>query len=393
MSPADAIRGSARAHAPLAVELRRRLHRVPELGFQEVETTRAVAEFLAGRGVAFEPSPGGTGGVAVVGAGEPVLILRADLDGLPVAEPEGCPFGSAHPGRMHACGHDAHAAVLAAAAAALAASEVPFRGRVVCLFQPAEEGGGGCLRMLDEGLLARHPARAAVALHAWPGLPTGTVGVREGAVMAGMDRVRLAFRGRGGHGAYPHACVDPVVMAAEAVLSLQTVVSRRVNPLEPALVTVGAIHGGTAGNVIPDEVALEGTLRYYDPAVREVLAAGIRGVAAGVAAAHGGAAEVWLDDGYPVTRNDPGVTRRLAAALAQVLGPGALRPAEPTMGSEDMSFLLDRVPGCYLQLGCSPDPAAAAPLHSPRFTLDEACLEVGVAAHLTAAWALTAEDP
>ncbi len=352
-----------------------------------METTRLVEAFLAERGIPFERSPSGTGGVAVVGRGEPVALLRADLDALPVEEATDLPFRSSHPGRMHACGHDAHTAVLLAATDALASGEIPFAGRVACVFQPAEEGPGGCRRLLEEGLLERHPARFAAALHVWPGLPTGTLGLSPGPVMASMDRLRMAFHGRGGHGAFPHACVDPVVMAAEGVLALQTVVSRRVDPLDPALLTVGAIHGGNAPNIIPDRVDLLGTIRAYSPAVRERLISGIRQVGEGIAAAHGGRFSCAVDEGYPVTANDPAAAACLTEALAAVLGPEAVRSAQRTMGAEDMGFLLERVPGCYLQLGCSADPATAAPLHSPRFDLDEACLVTGTAALLTAAWA------
>jgi amidohydrolase len=384
---AEAIREASRARAGLAVRARRELHRIPELAFQEVATTRYVAAFLAERGIPFEPSPSGTGGVAVVGRGEPVVVLRADLDGLPVEEATGLPFRSQHPGRMHACGHDAHAAMLLAAADALASGEVPLPGRVACVFQPAEEGPGGCLRLLEEGLLERHPARLAFALHVWPGLPVGALGLSPGPVMASMDRLRMAFHGRGGHGAYPHACVDPIVMAAEGVLALQTVVSRRTDPLEPALLTVGAIQGGNAPNIIPDRVELLGTIRAYTQEVRETLLRGIREVGEGVALAHGGRFTCAVDEGYPVTRNDPGAAQLVGRALTQVLGADAVRPAAKTMGAEDMGFLLERVPGCYLQLGASADPPRAAPLHSPRFDLDEACLPVGVAALLAAAWA------
>lgn len=370
----------------MAIRLRRDLHRIPELAFQEVETTRYVEGFLAEREIAFERSSSGTGGVAVVGQGEAVVLLRADLDALPVEEATGLPFGSEHPGRMHACGHDAHTAVLLAVVDAVASGDVSLPGRVACLFQPAEEGPGGCLRLLEEGLLERYPARFAAALHVWPGLLTGTVGLSPGPVMASMDRLRLAFHGRGGHGAYPHACIDPVVMAAEGVMALQTVVSRRVNPLEPALVTLGAIHGGSAPNIIPDRVELLGTIRAYAPETRERLLAGIREVGEGVAAAHGGRFSCVVDEGYPVTRNDPAAARRLGEALAAVLGDSAVLPAVQTMGAEDMGFLLEQVPGCYLQLGASAHPARAEPLHSPRFDLDEGCLPVGICALLTAAW-------
>lgn len=380
---------AARARAGLVVRLRRGLHRIPELAFQERETTRYVARFLAGRGIPFEPSPSGTGGVAVVGRGEPVTLLRADLDALPVAEEGDHPYRSRRAGRMHACGHDAHAAMLLAAADALASGEVPLRGRVACVFQPAEEGAGGCARLLAEGLLERHPASAAAALHVWPGLPAGAVGLRPGPLMAGMDRVRMRLLGRGGHGAYPHRCIDPVVMAAHAVVALQTLVSRSADPLESSLLTVGSVHGGTAPNVIPDRVDLDGTIRYYAPRARAALLAGIERIGSGVAAAHGGRFEWAVDEGYPVTVSDPECTRRLAAGLGEVLGAGAVREAERSMGSEDMALVLARVPGCYVQLGCAADPATAEPLHSPRFTIDEACLPVGVAVLLAAATGLT----
>lgn len=389
--PAQAVRDAAVRRDGLVRELRRALHRIPELAFQEVETTRFVADFLARRGILFEPAACGTGGVAAIGPADgPAVLLRADLDALPVEEPPGGADGcrSRHPGLMHACGHDAHTAMLLAAADALADPELGFRGRAVCVFQPAEEGSGGCQRLLDEGLLARHPARAAVALHVWPGLAAGQVGLGPGPRMAGMDRVTLTVRGRGGHGAYPHACVDPVVLAAEAVVALQTVVSRRIDPLEPALLTLGAIHGGTACNIIPDEVEILGTIRYYERAVRARLIEGIDEVCRGVALAHGGSCEVRIDEGYPVTANDPAATAALAEALAGVLAPGAVVPGSPSMGSEDMGCLLGQVPGCYLQLGSSLDPERAPPLHSPRFAVAEECLAVGVQALLTAAFAM-----
>ncbi len=388
MDPHPLLR-AARARAELVVRLRRDLHRIPELAFAERETTRYVAGFLAQRGIPFEPSPSGTGGVAVVGSGEPVTLLRADLDALPVTEEGDHPYRSRHPGTMHACGHDAHAAMLLAAADALASGEVTFRGRVACVFQPAEEGAGGCARLLGEGLLDRHPASFAAALHVWPGLPVGTVGLRAGPTMAGMDRVRMGLVGRGGHGAYPHRCVDPVVMAAQTVVTLQTLVSRSVDSLEPALLTVGAIHGGTAPNVIPDRVDLDGTIRYYVASTREALLRGIERVGSGVAAAHGGRFELEVDEGYPVTGNDPEATRRLEVRLGEVLGSGAVREAERSMGSEDMGLVLARVPGCYVQLGCAADPGAAEPLHSPRFSIDEECLPIGVGVLLAAATLLT----
>ncbi len=379
---------AARDRADLVREVRRDLHRIPELAFQESETTRYVEAFLEARGIRFERFPWGTGGVAVLGRGDRGILLRADLDGLPVEEETRVPFRSRHPGRMHACGHDAHAAMLLAAADALAAGAVPLPGRAVLVFQPAEEGFGGMRRALDAGLLERHPAGAAVALHVWPGLATGRVGIGGGPLMASMDRVRLVFRGRGGHGAFPHACVDPVVMAAEGVLALQTLVSRRVDPRSPAVLTVGAIRGGAAANVIPEEVELLATVRAFRPEARGAVLEGMERIGRGIASAHGGRFGMELQEHYPVTASDPGAAERLRAALAGVLGDEALAPPEPTLGAEDMGMVLERVPGCYVQLGASPDPSRAAPLHSSRFDLDEECLPVGVTVLLSAVSAL-----
>jgi amidohydrolase len=359
------------------------------LAFQEVETTRAVARFFKSRGIPFEVLPSGTGGVAVVGPGSgPAVLLRADLDALPVEEETETPFRSRHPQRMHACGHDAHAAILAATADALASGDLPYLGRAVCLFQPAEEGPGGCLKTLEEGFLDRHPCERAAALHVWPGLPVGMLGISPGPTMAGMDRLSLTLRGRGGHGAFPQACIDPIVMAAETILSLQSLVSRSLNPLDAGVLTLGSVHGGAASNVIPDTVEIDGTIRFYEPHVRATLLGGVRRIAAGVAAAHGGSCELRTTEGYPVTQSDTAVTATLSDALTAVLGHAALTPAHRSMGAEDMAFLLERVPGCYIQLGASTDPSTAAPLHSPRFSLDERCLEVGVTVLLTAAFAL-----
>ncbi|MBI5018531.1 MAG: amidohydrolase [Deltaproteobacteria bacterium] len=395
-APREAIHRAAAERQTLVQLLRRELHEIPELAFQEVETTRLVAEFLATRGITFTPSRSGTGGIAVVGGGDGAgVILRADLDALPVDEPADHPCRSRHPGRMHACGHDAHAAMLLATADALADPTLGFRGRAVCVFQPAEEGPGGCRRLLEEGLLEKHPVGSAVALHVWPQLATGQVGLEPGPRMAGMDRITLTFHGLGGHGAYPHACIDPVVMAAEAVLSLQTIVSRRLDPLEPGVVTLGSIHGGTAANVISDSVELLGTTRFYNAETRRRLREEVERVGHGVASAHGGRFELRFDEGYPVTRNDPRATETVAAALREVLGDEAVVAGSRTMGAEDMGYLLERVPGCYVQLGSSAAPNTAPPLHSARFSLDEACLPVGVEAFLAAAFALDppAEEP
>jgi amidohydrolase len=381
---AQQIREAAKTRAGLTDMLWQQLHRMPELAHQEERTTRFVRDFLAQRGIEFRTASSGTGGVARIGQGELSLMLRADLDGLPIAEQTGLSCQSTHPGMMHACGHDAHTAILLTVADALISGAIPFQGSVALLFQPAEEGPGGCRDMIEAGLLDEHPATNAVALHVWPGMKTGQVGLTPGTIMAAMDMVKLKFIGKGGHGAIPHQCIDPVVMAAQAVVALQTLVSRTIDPLQPALFSLGTIHGGDAANVIPDEVKLEGTIRSYDEGAREQLIAGIERICNSVAAAHGGSAEVVVERGYPPTTNDPEKTLKLRNGLAPVIGLDNLLESTRTMGAEDMSFLLDRVGGCYLQLGCAEDPASAPILHNPKFAPDRACFPVGVAAMLTA---------
>ncbi len=237
---------------------------------------------------------------------------------------------------------------------------------------------------LREGILENYPVVAAVALHVWPGLPTGMVGISDGPIMASMDRLRLTFRGKGGHGAFPHACVDPIVMAAEGILAFQSLVSRRTDPQEPAVLTVGAVRGGNAANVIPEEVELLATVRAFDPSVRNVILEGLKNLGEAVAKGHGGGFSMAVEEHYPVTRNDPTVSAHLREIACQVLGEHAVHPAHRTLGAEDMGLILSRVPGCYVQLGAAGDPARTEPLHSPRFTLDEGCLTVGIMLLLSA---------
>ena len=358
------------------VATRRALHRRPELAFEERETAALVSERLAGLGLAPE-SIAGTGVVAVVEGGRagPTVALRADMDALPVQEETGLPFRSTIPGRMHACGHDAHTAVLLAAAEQLVRHRDALPGRVVLLFQPGEEGAGGAPRVLADGLLARFAPDRFGGLHLWSELPTGHVVVAEGPFMASMDRFEVEVRGQGGHGAMPHRARDPVVAAARMVVALQDVVSREVDPAEAAVLTVGCIRGGAAANVIPDRVVFAGSVRTYAQAVQHDIERAFRRVVDGVAHASGvEAAVTYAQVALPVV-NDPRATDALRGAVGETAGLSLVADDYRSMASEDMSYYLAVRPGVFCFVGAgNPDVGANYPHHHPRFTIDEAVL-------------------
>jgi amidohydrolase len=312
------------------------------------------------------------------------VLLRADIDGLPLEEETSLPFRSTHPGKMHACGHDAHAAILLTVADALAGGSVPFQGTAVLFFQPAEEGPGGCQAVLKTGLLERYPVRRAFALHVWPGLPVGSVGLSEGPVMAGMDHVRCLFKGRGGHGAYPQQCVSPLLLAAETLLRFGDAVPKGADLPDSGVLSFGRVQGGTAPNIIPETAEAEGTLRWLRPEVRHRIREAAVRIAAEVASQRGGSASLTITDGAPPTVNHPAAYGELRPELVALFGEGSVIPATPTMGAEDMSLILQKVPGCYLRLGAGSKECDGEPLHSPRFVPDEGCLVHGVAATLAA---------
>ena len=358
------------------VETRRALHRRPELAFEEHETSRLVRERLVALGLAPE-AIAGTGVVAVVDSGRPgpTVALRADMDALPVEEQTGLPFRSELPGAMHACGHDGHTAVLLAAAEQLCRHRDAFRGRVVLLFQPGEEGAGGAPRVLADGLLERFSPTRFAGLHLWSEVPTGEVAVSEGPFMASMDRFDVLVRGQGGHGAMPHRARDPVLAAAWMVVALQDVVAREVDPAEAAVLTVGRIQGGTAANVIPDRVTFEGSVRAFSTGVQRDVEAAFRRIVDGVARAGAVAAEVVYEQVALPVVNDPACTRALRRAVAEVDGLSLTRDGYRSMVSEDMSYYLAARPGVFCLVGAgNPAVGAAFAHHHPRFTIDEAAL-------------------
>jgi amidohydrolase len=362
------------------VATRRTLHRHPEEGFKERHAAALIRGRLGKHGIEHRAMCG-TGTVALVRGSRPgpTILIRADLDGLPVQEENRVPYASRNRGLMHACGHDGHVAMALTAAGILQGRRASLRGNVKFMFQPAEEGPGGAGPMIEAGVLRNPGVDAAFALHLWNDLPTGRIGVRPGPVFASMDEFRLAVVGKGGHGGAPHQTVDPVLAAAQIVVACQSIVSRRIDPVQGAVVTFGTIHGGTRLNVIPDEVVLEGTARAFEGPVRRQLLREIPRVARGVASSMGAKVRFEVQHGYPSTVNDPGMTRLVREAVREALGPAAAVEQARSMGAEDMALVLREVPGCYFFLGSrNPRKGLTYPHHSAHFDFDEASLPLGV---------------
>lgn len=362
----------------LLVDLRRDLHRHPELSGAEHRSAAQVVEVLRRLGLDPRPGVGGAGvTVEIPGSGGgPRVALRADLDALPVTEETGLEYASEVPGVMHACGHDAHTAMVVGAAALL--REDPPPGPVRLLFQPAEESGTGALAMIEAGAL--EGVAMVFGGHVDAGYQVGELAVAEGPVNASADGFRIEVTGQGGHGARPHQGVDAVVVGSLLVAALQTVVAREVDPSQPAVLTVGSFHAGTAGNVLAGRATLRGTLRAHDPAVRAQLREALRRVAAGVASQQRAQIEVVLEQGSPPVVNPPGPTALARAAAAAVVGADRVLPLRAVnMGGEDFGFLAARLPACYVRIGCRVPEAPAHPAHSGAFLVDERALAVGAA--------------
>ena len=379
---------------PELVEVRRRLHRRPEIGLDLPATQAVVVEELQRMGLV--PRVGRTvSSVTAVIEGTqpgPTLVLRGDMDGLPLLEETGLDFSSEIPGTMHACGHDTHVAMLLGGARLLAARRDQLAGRVLLMFQPGEEGFAGARFMLDEGMLdlpAAEAANAAFAIHISTTYPTGTLNLRPGPEMASADFIRLTIRGRGGHASAPHTTLDPMPVAAEIVLALQSMVTRRVNVFDPAVVTIAHIRGGTTNNIIPETVFLEGTIRAVSETTRATVHAGIRQVVAGICAAHGAVGELEIEAGYPVTVNAPTFTAFVTSVGVELAGTEAVIPMPaPIMGAEDFSYVLQRVPGAMVFLGARPpeeDPDTAPGNHSNRVVFHEPAMAVGAAMYAAVA--------
>ena len=367
------------------VALRRAIHAEPELGLMTPKTRDKVRAALAHLPIEWREGPSTTGLVGLLrgkaGAGRRVL-LRGDMDALPMPEETGLPYASQVAGRMHACGHDAHTAMLAGAAELLAARLDRLSGEVLLMFQPGEEGHHGARFMLDDGLVDPLP-QAAFALHVMPNAPHGVVGGREGALLAAADQIDIVVSGSGGHASMPHQTRDPMPVACEIVLALQSMVTRRFDVHDPVVVTIAAIEGGTAHNVIGDRVRLRGTMRSLSAVSRERLHEEVRQVAAGIAFAHGLSAEVTITEGFPVTLCDGRAVDFGERVTRQLFGDAAFRRlAAPIMGAEDFAYVLEKVPGAMFFLGVAhagEDWTQCCGIHSPRMLLDEAALPRGAA--------------
>lgn len=372
------------AVAGLATSLtdnRRQFHRIPELGFEEHKTAALVAEKLRELDLAPRTGIAGTGMVALIQGARPgrTLLIRADMDGLPIEERTELEYRSTHPSVMHACGHDTHIAMLLGAAKLLLERRDQFAGTVKLMFQPAEEGLGGAKVMIDEGVLQNPEVDAALGFHIWNNLPVGQVGVREGSVMASSDRIKINIHGQGGHGAMPHRSADAIAAAAYVVTALQTIVSRSSSPLEPAVVTIGTIHGGYAANIIADSVEMTGTVRTFHDDLWRQMPGHIERVVQGTCAALGVQGSVEYSRGYPATVNDDAMTALVREAAVEALGEEAVVFPEQSTGAEDMSFVLREVPGCYFFIGSSnPSKGLTFPHHHPAFNVDEDAMPVGV---------------
>jgi hippurate hydrolase len=377
-----------------SVELRRRIHRHPETGLDLPVTQEAVLDALDGLDLQLATGTGTTSVVATLEGDRPgpTTLLRADMDALEMPEDTGLDFASAVDGKMHACGHDAHVAMLVGASRLLAGHRSELGGRVVLMFQPGEEGYGGARVMLSEGLLSNHgDVDRAFAIHITPILQSGVVACRAGTMLASCDEFQIKVIGRGGHASMPHDATDPVPVACEIVTAIQAMVTRSLPAFDPAVVTVTRIEAGTAFNVIPETVNCDGTIRAVSDGSRDKAIAGLRRVAENIAAAHGCRAEVDLieDRHYPVTVNDPAAADRTLAVAQSLLGPErAVRMPSPVMGAEDWSYVLQQVPGSMAFLGAAPPGIARpAPNHSNRMVIDEPAMATGIA--LYAAMALT----
>jgi amidohydrolase len=357
---------------------RRQIHSQPELSFQENQTAALVAGLLTGWGYRVRTGVGRTGVVAEKGNGSPVIGLRADMDALPIQEENDQPYCSQVPGVMHACGHDAHTAMLLGVARLLAEEEFP--GTVRFIFQPAEEddddeGISGAPRMIADG--AMQGVKHVIALHVDSSEPVGIIEIDDGPISAGVDTFYAAVIGRGGHGAAPHRALDPIHIAGHVILALHGIVSRRMNPHHPAVVTIGSVHGGEASNVIPERVELSGTIRYMDLDVQQVIHQEVERTLQ-IAEVMGAEIELKIVKGYPPAYNDPGVARLLTQTAIELFGEDQVKPPKASMGAEDFGFMTKVAPGAMFMIGCQIE-GDERKHHHPRFDIDENCLPYGAA--------------
>ena len=374
------ISPEVRALTAEMTELRRDFHRHPELGFQEVRTAGIIAKRLTELGYTVRTGLGKTGVTGLLRGGKPgkTVLLRADIDALPIREETDVPWRSETAGVMHACGHDAHTAMGLAAAAILAKEAPSLAGDLFFVFQPAEELLIGAEAMLKDGALEGVRADAAFAIHVMNRWPVGTVAICDGSAMTSADKLTLTITGRGGHGASPHLAIDPIVASAQIITALQTLVSRETPPLSTAVLSLTTLKAGTAFNIIPDAVEMTGTLRCFDAALREKLLASLRRTAEGLAASLRCTARVESQFLTPALRNDPAATALAREVAATIVRESRVVVAEPLTGSDDVAYFWDRVPGCYAFVGSAkPEWSPAPAAHNAKFDIDESAMEIG----------------
>jgi amidohydrolase len=357
---------------------RRDFHAHPELAYAEHRTSERVAQLLESFGLSVTRGLGGTGLVATLQRGSgPAIGLRADMDALPMQEKSDHAYASTHAGCMHACGHDGHTSMLLATARHLCESD-DFTGCVHFIFQPAEETGGGARKMIEDGLFERFPMQAVYGLHNWPGIAQGSVSVNRGAMMASQDTFEILIQGSGAHAAMPEKGIDPITVASQLVSSLQTIVSRRLSPLDSAVLSVTVIEAGSAYNIIPHTATLKGTVRCLDQGVRNRIQEMITAMVETLPVAFGASGTVEYREGYPVTQNDPACARRVREVAMQVLGDENVQwDAKASMASEDFAYMLQSCPGAYFWLGAD-DALPSRPLHHPAYDFNDALIPTGV---------------
>lgn len=374
------ISGELQARYDDVIALRRDFHRHPELGFQEVRTAGIVAERLRALGYTVRAGLGKTGVTGFLGGGKPgkTVLLRADIDALPILEQTGAPYASQHPGAMHACGHDAHTAMALTAAEILAKEAPTLHGNVFFVFQPAEELLVGADAMLKDGALDGVTPDLGFAVHVMNRIPVGSIAVRNGPVMTSADKLGITVTGRGGHGANPHSAVDPVVAAAQVITALQTLVSRETHPLKPAVLSITMLKAGTAFNIIPDTVEMTGTFRCFDADLRTSLLASAKRTAEGIASALRCTATVTNEFLTPAVINDAVPTGLARDAAATIVGHDKVVEWEPLTGSDDVAYFWQKIPGCYAFVGSGkPDGAPSPAGHNAKFDIEESCLAIG----------------
>lgn len=365
------------------VDLRRHFHQYPELAWKEEKTAGKIGEVLRQLGIEFEARIGGTGIVASLDASRPgpTLALRADMDALPIEEKNDVPYRSRIPGVMHACGHDGHVTMVLGTARYLLESGWKERGsgRLLFIFQPAEEGGAGARAMLESGIFDTERVSAIFTGHMHPDLPSGQIGMAEKVCNAASDSFSIRLVGKGGHGAHPHLCIDPIVAGAYLVTQVQSIIARSVPPLESVVVTIGKFHAGSARNVIPEEAVLEGTVRTLDRNVRELVLERLGEIIRGVETSHRVFSDFTLGIGYPLLVNDANLVAYVLKTARESLGESNVHIEEPRMGAEDFAYFANRWPGVLVRVGCrKPGTEYEHGLHSPWFDFDEATLEYGV---------------